>query len=600
MCGIIGYQGRAEARDIILTALTNLEYRGYDSAGIAILKDGNVKTIKEKGRLDELKKLVYSEDNSSNCGIGHTRWATHGPPSQLNSHPHTQGNVTLVHNGIIENYSEIKGELSKKGYSFQSATDTEVAAALIDSLYTNCPLKAIKEATEIIEGAYAFAIMFHHLPNRIFAIRKGSPLIAAKDSSGAYVASDLPAILEYTNEYTLIEEHEIVLIKDGELSFFDIELNAIQKEFKTANWTLDAAKKDGYDYFMLKEIAEQPRAIINTLSPRIKDGIPHFESELPANFIKNAKRIIITACGSAYYAGAAAKGILESFLNIPVELDIASEFRYRKPILCDGDIGIIISQSGETADSLAALRLFKEKNIPVMSIVNVVGSSIAREADYTLYTYAGPEIAVATTKAYTVQLALLSLMAIGASNISDDEKKRLTSALMGMSDIVGAIEKDKQKFIDVAESIKDSKDLFYIGRGQDYAVSLEGSLKLKEIAYIHSEAYAAGELKHGTLSLVTEGVPVIAISTVKELMHKTLSNIQEVRARGGVVTLITTEDMPLVENPADCVVTVPSCEEIFAPIAAAVASQLIAAYTAIKLGNDIDKPRNLAKSVTVE
>lgn len=603
MCGIIGYSGRNPACDILLTALSNLEYRGYDSAGIALWKQNGIEVIREEGRLAKLISKAGEKPQESTCGIGHTRWATHGRPTQTNAHPHRSGRVTLVHNGIIENYLELKAMLSAKGYTFATQTDSEIAAALIDSLYTNNPLAAIHQALGMLEGSYAFAILFDGEPGTVYGVRHGSPLIAAADEQGSYLASDLPAILDYTNRYLLLEEGELVRVSGGALELYDKELHPISRPLKTAGWSVDAARKDGYEYFMLKEIDEQPKAILNTISPRIKNGVPNFGEELPKGFFKDIKKINITACGTALYAGQIGKALIERTARIPVEIDIASELRYRNPIIGEQEAAIIISQSGETADSLAALRLYKQRGVPVIAVVNVVGSSIAREADYCLYTYAGPEIAVASTKAYSVQVAmmhLISILAAADKGMPLSEQQEATAKLKQVVELIPTVLAMAPQLKDYAATLTDADSLFYIGRGLDYSLAMEGSLKLKEISYIHSDAYAAGELKHGTISLIVEGTPVIALATQPELLPKTVSNIKEVKARGASVLVITQEGLSIDPDAYDHILRLPACDPTIAPLLAVVTLQLIAANAAILRGCDVDKPRNLAKSVTVE
>ncbi len=606
MCGIIGYSGSRSACSVCLTALANLEYRGYDSAGVALWEDGGVRVIKARGRLSQLREKVASGHDSARCGIGHTRWATHGSPNDINSHPHRQGRVTLVHNGIIENYLELRRELEEKGYRFASETDSEISAALIDSCYPQgtTPLAAIGMALDRLEGSYAFAILFDGEPDVVYGVRKGSPLIAAVDGSGGFLASDLPAVLGYTREHYLMEEGEIVRIQGSELAFYDRELRPIVKERRTANWSLEEAQKGGYDYFMLKEIHEQPRALHDTVAPRLRDGLPDFSADgLPQGFFKDIRKLNITACGTALYCGMVGKALIERLARIPVEVDMASETRYRGPILGENEAAIIISQSGETADSLAALRLYKEKGIPVIAIVNVVGSSIAREADYCLYTYAGPEIAVASTKAYSVQVAMMYLLAIlaaGDKGVSEEARRSEVADLLKAISLTPKVLEMYDQVRDYAATLADAHSLFYIGRGLDYSLAMEGALKLKEISYIHSEAYAAGELKHGTISLVTEGTPVIALATQADLLPKTLSNIREVKARGARVLLVTMEGLPVDDGACDDKIVLPKVDGRFAPLLLVIVLQIIAINAAIFRGCDVDKPRNLAKSVTVE
>ena len=605
MCGIVGYSGSKNAAQVILSALSNLEYRGYDSAGMALWEGGSVRVIKAQGRLENLRRLAEQEEHPGACGIGHTRWATHGSPTDQNAHPHRQGRVTLVHNGIIENYAQLREELLGKGYTFQSQTDTEIAAALIDSCYAGDPAEAIRAALRRIEGAYAFVMLFDGRPGEVYGVRKSSPLIAAVDEDGGYLVSDLPAVLDHTRRYFLLEEGELAVLTGGAPRFFRLEDGSpLEKEEQLARWSVDAARKDGYDYFMLKEIHEQPRALEDTLQGRIRDGLPDLSAELPRGFFRDVTKLTITACGTALYAGMIGKAMIEREARIPVEVEVASELRYRNPIPTPGEAVIVISQSGETADTLAALRLYKERGVPVVAVVNVVGSTISREADYCVYTYAGPEIAVASTKAYSVQVGvmiLLAILAAGEKGLPEAEQRRLCRGLLDTVALVPRALELAPRMEEYARTLTEVQSLFYIGRGLDYALAKEGSLKLKEISYIHSEAIPAGELKHGTISLVTPGTPVIALATQKELLPKTLSNIREVKARGGRVLLVTLEGLPADPEACDQVIRLPRVEDgLFAPLLVVIAIQLIAANAAILRGCDVDKPRNLAKSVTVE
>lgn len=604
MCGIIGYSGRQNAAQVVLCALENLEYRGYDSAGAALWEGGEVRVIRAQGRLQNLREKLTGEALAGTCGIGHTRWATHGSPSEQNAHPHRQGRVTLVHNGIVENCSPLRRELEEKGYHFHSQTDTEAAAALIDSRYDGDPFAALSQALPRIQGSYAFAILFDDRPGEVYGVRKSSPLIAAVDDEGGYLASDLPAVLDRTRRYFLLEEGELAVLSGGAPRFFRLDGSPIHKEELTARWSVEAAQKNGYDYFMLKEIHEQPQALADTLHGRINHGVPDFSGELPEGFFRNASHITITACGTALYAGMVGKAMLEGLARIPVEVAVASELRYRDPIFPTGEAAIVISQSGETADTLAALRLFRERGVPVAAVVNVAGSTMAREADYAVYTHAGPEIAVASTKAYSVQVAvmmLLSILAAGEKGMETERQKKATAGLLSAVERVPEVLALDGRMEEFAGCLADAHSVFYIGRGLDYAIAREGSLKLKEVSYIHSEAIPAGELKHGTISLVEPGTPVIALATQRELLPKTLSNIQEVTARGGRVLLVTMENLPVEEGICHKTLRLPAlADDAFAPILTAAAVQLIAAHTAILRGCDVDKPRNLAKSVTVE
>lgn len=608
MCGIVGYTGGKNAVRVLLDTLSNLEYRGYDSAGISVFGDNGIETVKAKGRLQNLVDLLAHEHAklSGHCGIGHTRWATHGEPSDLNAHPHATEKLSLVHNGIIENYQQLKASLTAQGYTFVSRTDTEVAAKLIDSLYRGDPVAAIIKAQELLEGSYAFGILFADHPGEIFATRQGSPLIAAAGNGEAFIASDVPAILKYTRDYALIGERQIVRVTADGLSLF--EPNGVPAEIKTltASWTVEQAQKGGYDHFMLKEIYEQPRALADTVHPRISDGLPSFDlqDDIPDGFWKQFNSISIVACGTAMHAGMVGKALIEQLARIPVECDIASEFRYRDPILTKRSLVLLISQSGETADTLAALRLARQNGATTLAVVNVTGSSIAREADYVIHTYAGPEIAVASTKAYSVQLAVMYLIAIRfalARGVHTEEQARaLTSGLLD------AIEHTEQALgldVEIKEYIRRYEslhDLFFLGRGLDYALAMEGSLKLKEISYIHCEAYAAGELKHGTISLITEGVPVIALATQESLLPKMVSNIKEVRSRGADVLFICKRGMEADREIYEKRLDLPAIDDLYMPIVGVIVLQLLAYHTAVLRGCDVDKPRNLAKSVTVE
>lgn len=605
MCGIVGYIGDKNCADVLLDGLASLEYRGYDSAGVAIYDndEGVVKCVKTKGRLSALKEKLENEGTpNGTCGIGHTRWATHGKPSDKNAHPHSGNNVTIVHNGIIENYVSLKAELKEKGYDFSSDTDTEVAAKLIDYCYNGDPIAAIKNAVSKIRGSYAFGILFHDIPDKIYAVRKDSPLIAARGCGENFIASDIPAILKYTRDYYLIEENEIAVMSRDDLKIVDVDGNEINKPLQKATWTVSAAQKGGYPHFMLKEIFEQPKAVKDTVSTRITENGIDFEGIEDGEF-KDVERIHIVACGTAMHAGMVGKYIIESMARVPVEVDIASEFRYRNPILGKNDYLIIISQSGETADSLAALRLAKKMGIRTLAVVNVVGSSIAREADHVIYTWAGPEIAVASTKAYSVQLSVMYMLAgrIAYENGKIDDKSyaELRKHILTLPDYISEMLKTQETCKKLADKYSKAQNIFFIGRGLDYAVSMEGSLKLKEISYVHSEAYAAGELKHGTISLIVDGMPVVAVAAQEELFEKTLSNIKEVKARGADVLLLCREGEEGIDA-ADEIIQIPRIPGIFMPSLTVIPLQLFAYYMAVKRGCDVDKPRNLAKSVTVE
>lgn len=606
MCGIVGYAGSREASDVLLGALSGLEYRGYDSAGISVLTENRIDTVKSKGRLQALADRLKTHPLSGHCGIGHTRWATHGEPSDLNAHPHVTEKLSLVHNGIIENYQQIKNKLVTSGYEFVSRTDTEVAAKLIDSLYSGDPVDTIRRAQEQLEGSYAFAILFADHPGTIYATRKGSPLIAAKTETEGFIASDVPAILQYTRTYVLLEELQIAAVSAAGISLFNPDGSQPVLEYRTASWTVEQAQKGGYPHFMLKEIYEQPKALRDTVHPRISDGLPSFElqDDIPEGFWKQFEVVTIVACGTAMHAGMLGKALIEKLARIPVECDIASEFRYRDPILTPRTLVLLISQSGETADTLAALRLAKERGITTLAVVNVTGSSIAREADYVIHTYAGPEIAVASTKAYSVQLSVMYLiafkLALANRRISGEEAQNLTKGLLHAIDAteqVLTLGTDIQEYIKRYQTLK---DLFFLGRGLDYALSMEGSLKLKEISYIHCEAYAAGELKHGTISLITEGVPVVAVATQSALLPKMISNVKEVHSRGADILLICKEGFEVDSDVYSKCITLPALDDLFMPVIGVLALQLLAYHTAVLRGCDVDKPRNLAKSVTVE
>ena len=612
MCGIVGSVGTDPAAPILLAGLSKLEYRGYDSAGIAIRNEdtGDITVVKAKGRLKLLsEKTNEGHAGPGTCGIGHTRWATHGEPSENNAHPHCTDDksVVLVHNGIIENYQELKDKLIKSGYAFYSQTDTEIAVKLVDYYYrkTGTPLEAISRAMLRIRGSYAFGIMFHDHPGKIFAARKDSPLIIGKSQTGCLIASDVPAILDKTRNVYYIGNHEIAELSQDEIHFYNIDREEIQKEQVEIKWDAESAEKGGYEHFMLKEIHEQPRAVRDTIGAYVKDGkIDLSETGLTDEKLQEIERIYIVACGSAYHVGMVGKYVIEELADIPVEVDLASEFRYRNPKLVKNSLVVIVSQSGETADSLAALRLAKERKIPVLGIVNVVGSSIARESDYILYTYAGPEISVATTKAYSTQLIAMYLLAIQAAKVKDVISEERYAALI---EELGTLPEKIQKTLDDKERIQwfaskyaNAKDVFFIGRGIDYAISMEGSLKMKEISYIHSEAYAAGELKHGTISLIEDGILVVGVATQAALFEKTISNMVEVKSRGAYLMGLTTYGNYNIEDTADFAVYVPQTESFFATSLAIVPLQLMGYYVSVAKGLDVDKPRNLAKSVTVE
>ena len=612
MCGIVGFTGKEQAAPILLEGLSKLEYRGYDSAGIAV-RDGDrdVDIVKAKGRL----KILAEKTNDGkavigSCGIGHTRWATHGEPSENNAHPHRSdnGNIVAVHNGIIENYQELKEKLVRKGYTFYSDTDTEVAVKLIDYYYTKyegTPVDAINHAMVRIRGSYALAVMFNEYPEEIYVARKDSPMILGVEDGESYIASDVPAILKYTRNVYYIGNMEMARVRKGEITFYNLDGDEIEKELKTIDWNAEAAEKAGYEHFMMKEIHEQPKAIADTLNSVLKDGKLDLSAvELSDEEIKKISQIYIVACGSAYHVGVVAQYVMEDLAKIPVRVELASEFRYRKPLLDPDGLVIVISQSGETADSLAALRLAKDKGLRTLGIVNVVGSSIAREADNVFYTLAGPEISVATTKAYSTQLIAAYCLAIQFARvrgeIADDVYSTYLEELKTIPDKIEKILEDKERIQWFAAKVANSKDIFFIGRGIDYAVSLEGSLKLKEISYIHSEAYAAGELKHGTISLIEDNILVIGVLTQSELYEKTISNMVECKSRGAYLMGLTTYGKYEVEDTVEFTVYIPKIDEHFAASLAVVPLQLLGYYVSVAKGLDVDKPRNLAKSVTVE
>ncbi|MEE1218343.1 MAG: glutamine--fructose-6-phosphate transaminase (isomerizing) [Ruminococcus sp.] len=609
MCGIVGYVGPKDCSEVLVSALSKLEYRGYDSAGIAVFDNGEIKTVKTKGKLKNLEdKLVNEGKPEGHIGIGHTRWATHGEPSDVNSHPHSGARVTIVHNGIIENYIELKEFLVSKGRTFLSETDTEVVAQLLDYKYNGNPLETIDKVMAELKGSFALGIMFKDYPDRIYAVRRESPLIVGVAEGECFIASDVPAILKYTRDYYLLNHDEIATLTEAGVTFVDEHLDPLEKELKTADWDMEAAEKGGYAHFMIKEIHEQPNAIQTTIMPRIKDGLPCLEEcGITLEKLREFKSVTIVACGTAMHAGMVGKYVIEDLARIPVNVDIASEFRYRNPIINEGDLVIIISQSGETADSLAAMRLAKQKGATTLAIVNAKGSSIAREADMLIYTLAGPEISVASTKAYITQLSVMYLfafeLALAKETVSTAECKRLVSALMKMPKAVQyVIDNCEERCKYVATKLVNAESLLYIGRGLDYALSMEGSLKLKEVSYIHSESYAAGELKHGTISLIDEDMPVISVATQTDIIPKTISNIVEVKSRGAKIILVCTDACAreLKEGVADYVVEIPHSDELLMPITAVVPLQILAYYTAVHRGTDPDKPRNLAKSVTVE
>ena len=606
MCGIVGYVGKRNAQDVLLDGLEKLEYRGYDSAGVALALEGGIRVVKSKGRLAELRKRLAVEALArSGCGIGHTRWATHGEPSDVNSHPHSTPRVSIVHNGIIENYGVLKERLMAKGYTFESETDTEVLVKLIDSCYEGEPLKALRAALAMVRGSYALAVLFRDFPDTLFAVKRESPLIVGWGEAENFIASDIPALLKYTRRYSVLEEGDMAVVNADGIRFYNEFAEPVEREVLTANWDQEAAEKGGYPHFMLKEINEQPAAITATVSPRVENGLPDLRiSELTDERLRRIGTVHLVGCGTAMHAGMVGKAAIEALARVPAQVEIASEFRYRNPILRPEDLVIIISQSGETSDTLAALKLAKSRGVPVLAIVNVVGSSIARAADYVMYTYAGPEIAVASTKAYMVQMCVLYLFALRLAYArgmqTDAEIRRLTAELLRAGEVIKPRLADCEQIKYLASRFVNTQSCFFIGRGFDYSLSLEGSLKLKEISYVHSDAYAAGELKHGTISLVTDGVPVIALATQKQVYEKTISNAKETKSRGAKVLLFTTQDAVVPDGVADYVVRLDDYDDLLMPLQLIVPLQLFAYYMAVLRGCDVDKPRNLAKSVTVE
>ena len=612
MCGIVGFTGVQQAAPILLDGLSKLEYRGYDSAGIAVRNGENeTEVVKAKGRLKALaEKTDNGETVIGSCGIGHTRWATHGEPSESNAHPHKSddGNVVAVHNGIIENYLELKEKLTRKGYTFYSQTDTEVAVKLVDyyyKKYEGTPIDAINHAMVRIRGSYALAVMFKDYPEEIYVSRKDSPMILGIEDGESYIASDVPAILKYTRNVYYIGNMELARVRKGEITFYNLDGEEIEKELKTIKWDAEAAEKAGFEHFMMKEIHEQPKVVGDTLNSVLKDGqIDLSAVGLSEEEIKDISQIYIVACGSAYHVGIAAQYVIEDLAKIPVRVELGSEFRYRNPLLDPKGLVIVISQSGETADSLAALRESKEKGVRTMAIVNVVGSSIAREADSVFYTLAGPEIAVATTKAYSTQLMATYILALQFAKvrgeISDETYKNMIAELQTIPDKIAKILEDKERIQWFASKQANAHDVFFVGRGIDYAICMEGSLKMKEISYIHSEAYAAGELKHGTISLIEDDILVVGVLTQPDLYEKTISNMVECRSRGAYLMGLTTFGQYNIEDSTDFAVYIPKIDPHFATSLAVIPLQLLGYYISVAKGLDVDKPRNLAKSVTVE
>lgn len=607
MCGIIGYAGKSEATDIIISGLKKLEYRGYDSAGLSVFNNGEIKTIKAVGRIKNLETLVSENKDilKSNVGIGHTRWATHGKPTEKNAHPHFTEKVSVVHNGIIENYLKLKQCLIDKGVTFETETDTEIIVKLLDYYYKGNPVETISKVLSRLEGAFALAIMFKDHPTKVYGVREECPLVAVLGEGENFIASDMNALLEYTNKYYNIEHKEIVEIDKDNIKIMDLDGNEIKKEVLIANWDMTSIEKCGYEHFMMKEINEQPQAMTSTFAPRIIEGVPNFEyDEITDEYLKQFKKIFIIACGTAMYAGMIGKNLIEKLARIPVEVDVASEFRYNDPILTKEDLVIVVSQSGETADTLAALRLAKSRGIQTIAVVNVVGSSIAREADKVITTFAGPEIAVASTKAYTVQITIMYLLALKLAlindKVSEEEVKKYITILKEVPSKISSVISLSDLIKGIAIKNQNTRDMFFLGRGLDYAVCLEGALKLKEISYICSQPYQAGELKHGTISLITEGMPVVCIATQRNVFDKMISNVKEIKARGARTIFVTTGDIEIEKEIVDDIIILPSLDDMFMPLVVVPALQLFAYHMGVIKGCDVDKPRNLAKSVTVE
>ncbi len=605
MCGIIGYTGPAEVKNILLEGLAQLEYRGYDSAGIAVAKDdGSIYIEKQTGQVANLKAACADASEDGHCGIGHTRWATHGGVTRPNTHPHQSGKVTLIHNGIIENYHEIMEEYDLKD-QLVSETDTEVAAALLNHFYDGDPEAAIWKTVKVLEGSFAFCILFEGFTDRIYCIRSVSPLVASATEQGSLVASDITAVIKYSKKYFVVPEYTMMVLHPDHIDLLEENGTVVTPEILEVNWDVEAAQKMGFPHYMLKEIHEQPESILNTIAPRLKQGLPVFEDEgLHDDFFKSFTNINVVACGTAMYAGMVGKAIIEPVVKIPVTVNIASEFRYSTPLIDENTLTIVVSQSGETIDTLAALRLAKSCGSKVLAIVNVKGSSIARESDYVLYTHAGPEIAVASTKAYSVQLSVFYLLACKIALVrgifDETSAKGFIENLYKCIDAISGILEKKEQVEEAVKRLAEAEHAYYIGRGLDYAFSMEGALKLKEISYVHAEAYAAGELKHGTIALIEEGIPVIAFATQDAVYNKTISNIREVKARGAYVVLITKEKAEVPEGVCDMHLTVPMEDDLFTGLPTVVILQLIAYYTSTAKGLNVDKPRNLAKSVTVE
>ena len=610
MCGIVGYVGKNKAVPFLLQGLEKLEYRGYDSSGIAVFTNYGIKIEKKQGRLKILADAISTKEdlNNANLGIGHTRWATHGAPNDVNAHPHKSksGKIAVVHNGIIENYIALKNELTEKGFEFVSDTDTEVVAQLLDDMYNGDMFDTLKTAVNRLQGSFALGIVCDDYPNTLFAVKKDSPLIIGLNKNENYIASDIPAVLSKTQTVCRLKENQIAVLTSEKVELFDFDGNAVEKTVSKIDWNVESAQKNNYEHFMMKEIMEQPEVLNATISPRIKDfDIKLDDIEFTKEYIENIDKISIVACGSAYHVGCVAKYFMEDILRKPVDVDVASEFRYRNPIVGKNTLVIVISQSGETADSLAALREAKLRGARVLSIVNVVGSSIANESDDVIYTWAGPEIAVATTKAYSTQLSILYLLALymgkKLDKISEEKYKENIENINRLPSLIEEVLKNENKIQEIAEKYLDKEKIFFIGRGLDYATCMEGSLKLKEISYIHSEAYAAGELKHGTISLVDNDTLVISLLTNEKLFDKTISNIREVKSRGAKILAISTEDkVSKINEISDDSIIIPKFCDMMLPSLSVVPLQLLSYYVAKFRGCDIDKPRNLAKSVTVE
>lgn len=608
MCGIVGYIGDRDCTDVLMSGLEKLEYRGYDSAGIAVFENGLIKTVKTKGKLADMKHKLETEGApSGHCGIGHTRWATHGEPSDVNSHPHSNGRVTIVHNGIIENYIQLKKFLTAKGYNFASQTDSEVVACLLDYHYSERnPLRAITETMKELEGSYALGIMFKDFPDRVYAARKESPLIVGEGNGEYFIASDIPAFLKYTKNYVLLNDDEIVCMEKGDIHFYDIHGDEIKKSVSVAEWDVEQAQKGGFPHYMLKEIHEQPDVVHKTLQSLVRDGVPDFtENGITDELLRDVNRVFVVACGTAMHAGIVARYAIEKLARVPVTVEVASEFRYMDPIVGKGDLVILVSQSGETADTKASLHLARERGAKTLAVVNVKYSAIARDADMSIHTLAGPEIAVASTKAYMVQIAVLYLLAFrfafARRKITEKQLREYTSELNMATAAIQAVIDRKEECQYIASRLVNAENLFFIGRSFDYALSLEGSLKLKEITYIHSEAYAAGELKHGTISLIEQDIPVITIATQSDVLAKTISNMEEVKARGAYIIAVCRKGTAFDTNTVDLKFEIDTMlPDMLLPLPSVCALQLIAYYSAVLRGNDPDKPRNLAKSVTTE